>query len=87
MPRLFMAIRTGGALPDRGNHGPNAAIPDNCQWAMFLRNHDELTLEMVTDEERITCIASMPRRPGADQSGHPAPAGAADATTIAGESN
>ncbi len=28
------------------------AIPDNCQWAMFLRNHDELTLEMVTDEER-----------------------------------
>ena len=28
------------------------AIPDNCQWGMFLRNHDELTLEMVTDEER-----------------------------------
>jgi len=28
------------------------SIPDNCQWAMFLRNHDELTLEMVTDEER-----------------------------------
>jgi len=52
MPRLFMAIRMEDRFPiiDILQHTP--AIPDNCQWALFLRNHDELTLEMVTDEER-----------------------------------
>lgn len=52
MPRLFMAIRKEDRTPvvDILNHTP--VIPDNCQWALFLRNHDELTLEMVTAEER-----------------------------------
>jgi maltose alpha-D-glucosyltransferase / alpha-amylase len=52
MPRLFMAIRTEDRFPivDILNQTPR--IPDNAQWALFLRNHDELTLEMVTDEER-----------------------------------
>ncbi len=52
MPRLFMAIRREDQRPiiDIMNQMP--AIPTTCQWALFLRNHDELTLEMVTDEER-----------------------------------
>jgi hypothetical protein len=52
MPRLFMSIRTEGRFPvvEILQHTP--PIPDSCQWALFLRNHDELTLEMVTDEER-----------------------------------
>src|SRR5215471_11042516 len=52
MPRLFMAVRTEDRFPltDIWSQTPN--IPDSCQWALFLRNHDELTLEMVTDEER-----------------------------------
>ena len=52
MPRLFMAHAHGGPLPDHRHPGQTPAIPENCQWALFLRNHDELTLEMVTDEER-----------------------------------
>ena len=39
------------------------AIPENCQWALFLRNHDELTLEMVTDEERDYMYRSLCPRP------------------------
>jgi maltose alpha-D-glucosyltransferase/alpha-amylase len=52
MPRLFMAIRMEERFPiiDILEHTP--PIPESCQWALFLRNHDELTLEMVTDEER-----------------------------------
>jgi len=52
MPRMFMAIRMEDRFPiiDILQHTP--PIPDTCQWALFLRNHDELTLEMVTDEER-----------------------------------
>lgn len=52
MPRLFMALHMEERFPiiDILNQTPD--IPDNCQWAIFLRNHDELTLEMVTDEER-----------------------------------
>ncbi len=52
MPRLYMALRRGERLPivDIFTHTP--AIPPNCQWCLFLRNHDELTLEMVTSEER-----------------------------------
>jgi len=52
MPRMFMSLRREEATPllEILEHTPG--IPDNCQWGLFLRNHDELTLEMVTDEER-----------------------------------
>ena len=52
MPRIFLSLRAGNAssLMDILNRTP--AIPENCQWCTFLRNHDELTLEMVTPEER-----------------------------------
>ena len=52
MPRLFMALRMEDRFPITDILKLTPPIPDNCQWAMFLRNHDELTLEMVTDEER-----------------------------------
>ncbi|MFL6216513.1 MAG: maltose alpha-D-glucosyltransferase [Blastocatellia bacterium] len=52
MPRLFMAIRQEDRRPIVEILERTPAIPRNCQWGMFLRNHDELTLEMVTDEER-----------------------------------
>lgn len=52
MPRLFMALRLEDRLPIVEILNRTPALPENCQWAMFLRNHDELTLEMVTDEER-----------------------------------
>ncbi len=52
MPRLFMAIRMEDRFPVVEILQQTPAIPDTCQWALFLRNHDELTLEMVTDEER-----------------------------------
>lgn len=52
MPRLFMAIHLEDSLPIIDILGQTPHIPDICQWALFLRNHDELTLEMVTDEER-----------------------------------
>jgi maltose alpha-D-glucosyltransferase/alpha-amylase len=52
MPRIFMAVRQEDALPIVEIMRQTPEIPRNCQWALFLRNHDELTLEMVTDEER-----------------------------------
>jgi maltose alpha-D-glucosyltransferase/alpha-amylase len=52
MPRMFMAIRQEDSRPIVDIMQQMPRIPDNCQWALFLRNHDELTLEMVTDEER-----------------------------------
>ena len=52
MPRMFMAIRTEERFPIIDILEQTPAIPDSCQWCLFLRNHDELTLEMVTDEER-----------------------------------
>ena len=52
MPRLFMAIHMEDRFPVMEILQETPAIPSNCQWALFLRNHDELTLEMVTDEER-----------------------------------
>jgi maltose alpha-D-glucosyltransferase/alpha-amylase len=52
MPRLFMAIRMEDRYPVTEILELTPPIPENCQWALFLRNHDELTLEMVTDEER-----------------------------------
>jgi maltose alpha-D-glucosyltransferase/alpha-amylase len=52
MPRLFMAIQMEDRYPIVDILQQTPKIPDNCQWLMFLRNHDELTLEMVSDEER-----------------------------------
>jgi maltose alpha-D-glucosyltransferase / alpha-amylase len=52
MPRLFMSIRMEDRFPIVDILAQTPAIPDSSQWALFLRNHDELTLEMVTDEER-----------------------------------
>ncbi len=52
MPRLFMALRMEDRYPIVDIMQQTPAIPENCQWATFLRNHDELTLEMVTDRER-----------------------------------
>jgi maltose alpha-D-glucosyltransferase/alpha-amylase len=63
MPRMFMALRREEAHPiaEILQHMPK--IPDNCQWGVFLRNHDELTLEMVTDEERDYMYAEYARDP------------------------
>jgi maltose alpha-D-glucosyltransferase/alpha-amylase len=52
MPRIFMAARREQRYPISEILAQTPDIPDNCQWGIFLRNHDELTLEMVTDEER-----------------------------------
>jgi len=52
MPRLFMAIRKEDRQPIEDIMNQMPSIPSICQWALFLRNHDELTLEMVTDEDR-----------------------------------
>lgn len=52
MPRMFMGLRMEDRFPIMDILEQTPAIAESCQWAMFLRNHDELTLEMVTDEER-----------------------------------
>jgi maltose alpha-D-glucosyltransferase / alpha-amylase len=52
MPRLFMAVRRESRYPISEILAQTPEIPHNCQWGVFLRNHDELTLEMVTDEDR-----------------------------------
>jgi maltose alpha-D-glucosyltransferase / alpha-amylase len=52
MPRMFMALQMEDRFPIIDILEQTPSIPVQCQWAMFLRNHDELTLEMVTDEER-----------------------------------
>ncbi|MGP4109583.1 maltose alpha-D-glucosyltransferase [Streptomyces sp. 4N509B] len=52
MPRVFMALRQETAAPIAEALAATPAIPENAQWGIFLRNHDELSLEMVTDEER-----------------------------------
>jgi trehalose synthase len=52
MPRLFMGLQMEDRFPIIDILEQTPEIPPNCQWAIFLRNHDELTLEMVTDEER-----------------------------------
>ena len=52
MPRMYMAIAQEDRHPIVEIMEQTPDIPDNCQWAVFLRNHDELTLEMVTDRER-----------------------------------
>ncbi len=52
MPRIYMALRQEDRLPITDIMAQTPDIPDNCQWGLFLRNHDELTLEMVSDDER-----------------------------------
>jgi maltose alpha-D-glucosyltransferase / alpha-amylase len=52
MPRMFMSLRMEDRFPIIDILDQTPPIPGTCQWAMFLRNHDELTLEMVTEEER-----------------------------------
>ncbi|MEG4938887.1 maltose alpha-D-glucosyltransferase [Microcoleus sp. F4-D5] len=52
MPRLFMALHMEDSFPISDILQQTPHIPNNCQWALFLRNHDELTLEMVSDEDR-----------------------------------
>ena len=63
MPRMFMALRREEARPIVEILDRTPPIPDNCQWGIFLRNHDELTLEMVTDEERDYMYAEYARDP------------------------
>jgi len=52
MPRLFMAVRMEDRLPITDIFAQTPALPEDAQWALFLRNHDELTLEMVAEDER-----------------------------------
>jgi len=52
MPRMYMALAMEDRFPIIDIMAQTPPIPENCQWAMFLRNHDELTLEMVTEEDR-----------------------------------
>ena len=52
MPRMFMSVKMEDRYPIIDIIDQTPEIPENCQWGIFLRNHDELTLEMVTDEER-----------------------------------
>jgi maltose alpha-D-glucosyltransferase/alpha-amylase len=52
MPRIFMAVRRESRYPVSEVLDETPPIPSKCQWGIFLRNHDELTLEMVTDEDR-----------------------------------
>lgn len=64
MPRMFMALQMEDSFPITNILQQTPVIADACQWALFLRNHDELTLEMVTDEERdymYRIYASDPR--------------------------
>jgi maltose alpha-D-glucosyltransferase/alpha-amylase len=63
MPRMFMAVRREDATPIYEILDRTPGIPDNCQWGLFLRNHDELTLEMVTDEERDYMYAEYAKDP------------------------
>jgi maltose alpha-D-glucosyltransferase/alpha-amylase len=52
MPRIYMALRQEDRLPITDIIAQTPDIPETCQWGLFLRNHDELTLEMVTNDER-----------------------------------
>ena len=63
MPRMFMAVRREQRHPLSEILTRTPDIPDGCQWGMFLRNHDELTLEMVTDEERDYMWAEYAKDP------------------------
>ena len=63
MPRLFMAVHLEDRHPISDILRQTPEIPENCQWAMFLRNHDELTLEMVTDVERDYMYKAYAKNP------------------------
>jgi len=63
MPRMFMALRQEQRYPITEILAQTPSIPPDCQWGIFLRNHDELTLEMVTDAERDYMYAEYARDP------------------------
>jgi maltose alpha-D-glucosyltransferase/alpha-amylase len=63
MPRMYMAIRKEDRTPIIDIMRQTPEIPPDCQWAIFLRNHDELTLEMVTNEERDYMYREYARDP------------------------
>jgi maltose alpha-D-glucosyltransferase/alpha-amylase len=65
MPRMFVSIRMEDRFPMTETMYQTPAIPEVCQWALFLRNHDELTLEMVTGEERAFMYRTYARDPRA----------------------
>ncbi len=78
MPRMFMALRREDAKPISRSSSRRRRSPTNCQWGLFLRNHDELTLEMVTDEERDYMYAEYAKDPRMKLNlGHPPAARAA----------
>ena len=63
MPRMYMALRREDRSPVVDIMAQTPKLPEECQWAIFLRNHDELTLEMVTDEERDYMYREYARDP------------------------
>jgi maltose alpha-D-glucosyltransferase/alpha-amylase len=63
MPRMFMSVRRESRQPVTEILAQTPDIPDGCQWGIFLRNHDELTLEMVTDDERDYMYAEYAKDP------------------------
>jgi hypothetical protein len=63
MPRIFMAVRRESRFPISEIMANTPEIPEMAQWGIFLRNHDELTLEMVTDEERDYMYAEYAKDP------------------------
>jgi maltose alpha-D-glucosyltransferase/alpha-amylase len=63
MPRMFMAVRREQRYPITEILANTPEIPANCQWGVFLRNHDELTLEMVSDDERDYMYAEYAKDP------------------------
>jgi len=63
MPRIFMAVRREQRYPISEILAQTPPIPASCQWGIFLRNHDELTLEMVTDDERDYMYAEYAKDP------------------------
>ncbi len=63
MPRIFMAVRREQRYPISEILAQTPPIPSGCQWGIFLRNHDELTLEMVADDERDYMYAEYARDP------------------------
>ena len=63
MPRLFMAVRREQRFPVTEILGQSPQIPPTCQWAIFLRNHDELSLEKVSEEERDYMVAEYAKDP------------------------
>lgn len=61
MPRLYLALHQENRFPIVDILAQTPAIPDDCQWCLFLRNHDELTLAMVTEQERIAMYSAYTR--------------------------